>query len=106
MKIQARKLTKKSLFKLILISYSIPFFLFFLLCGIASIFGAETVKWNKEPITGIMGLFAALLMYPIFCLVFSCFAWVASAFGLWVYSKFKKLDIEFVDAEVISTEQA
>lgn len=105
MKIQARKLTKKSLFKVILISYAIPFFIFFLICGISSIFGANTVRWNNETIVGSKGFFAALAMYPFFCLLFSGLSWLGSAFGLWVYSKFKKLELEFVEGEVIDSDR-
>ena len=101
MRIRAKKITKGSLFKLIFIGISIPFLPFFLLCGIASVFGGETVKWGGEPITGLMGLLAAVLMYPVFCLLFSCFAWLGGAFGLWVYSRFRQLELAFEDAEVL-----
>jgi hypothetical protein len=101
LKISARKITKGSLYKLLLIGISIPFLPFFLLCGVASIFGANTVHLGEKPITGIMGLISAVLMYPAFCLMFSGFAWLCIAFGLWFYSKFKKIEISFMDGEVV-----
>lgn len=101
MRIRARKLSKGSLFKLIFISTSVPFFLFFVLCGIASVFGAHTVRVNQSPVTGPTGLLAALAMYPIVTLLFSGFAWLTGAFGLWIYSKFRFLELELVDAEVV-----
>jgi hypothetical protein len=100
-KICARKITKGSLYKLLLIGISIPFSLFFLICGIASMFGANTVHWGEKPITGIMGLISAVLMYPVFCLIFAGLAWLCIAFGLWIYSKFRTIELFFVDDEVV-----
>ena len=101
MKIRAKKLSKGSLFKLIFIGFSVPLLPFFLLCGIASFFGANTVKVGNKPITGIMGLIVSLIMYPIFCITFSSIMWVGSALGLWIYSMFWKIELEFSDAEII-----
>ncbi len=103
MKIRAKKLKKKSLFKLILASSFIPMGLFFLLCGIASVFGAETVEVNNQPLTGIKGFLAALSMYPFFVLFFSAFIWIGGALGLWMYSWFWKVELEFVDGEILSS---
>ena len=101
MRIRARKLTKVSLFKLLFIGFAIPLFPFILVCGIASLFGAHTVTVNEQPVTGVMGLAAALIMYILFCIIFPALMWAEFAIGLWVYSKFRKIEIEFVDAEVI-----
>ena len=84
MRIRARRLSNGSLFKLIFVGVSISLFPFFILCGIASIFGANTVRLNDSPVTGPVGLMAALIMYPIFALGFSCLAWLIGAFGLWI----------------------
>ena len=103
MRIRAKKLSKGSLFKIIFIGLSISFFPFILLCGIASIFGAPTVTVNHQPVTGIMGLAASLIMYPIFCILFSSIMWISIALGLWIYSMFQKIELEFSDADVIDT---
>jgi hypothetical protein len=101
MRIRARRLANGSLFKLIFVGASISLLPFFILCGIASIFGANTVRLNDAPVTGPVGLMAALVMYPVFALGFSCVAWLIGAFGLWIYSKFRFLELELIDAEVI-----
>lgn len=97
MQIEARKISKASLFRLIALGLGCGFLVFFTLCGIASIFGAETVRWNGESVTGIMGLIAAFLMWPVFSLLFTLFIWLVSIFGLWVYSFFGTLKFEFRD---------
>lgn len=106
MRLRARKMSKGSLFKLIFISSAIPLFPFFVLCGIASLFGANTVKVNNAPVTGPMGLVAAMVMYPLFALLFTCFAWLFGAFGLWVYSKIRPLELNLTDVEILGDEIA
>ncbi|NOY70473.1 MAG: hypothetical protein GXP53_13480 [Deltaproteobacteria bacterium] len=101
MKIRARKMTKGSLFKLIFIGFGMPLFPLMLIYGIASLFGAHTVTVNHVPVTGIMGLFSMLLIYPVFCFVFSGMIWVCFALGLWIYSMFGKIELEFVDVDVV-----
>ena len=104
MRVRAKKMTKSSLFRLLFIGFAIPLFPFMLACGIASAFGANTVTVNNRPVTGIMGLVAALIMYPFFCVIFPSIIWVGCAIGLWVYSKFRKINVEFVAGEVIAGE--
>lgn len=101
MRIRAKKLSKGSLFKLIFIGFCVPLVPFILLCGIASVFGAATITVNDRPVTGIMGLITSVIMCPIFCFLFTSIVWVMFAFGLWIYSKFRKIELEFADAEVI-----
>ena len=102
MKIRAGRLSGGSLFKLLLIGISLSMGPFVLLCGILSIFGAGTIKVNDEPVTGIVGLIASIIMVPIFSIIFTCMSWLGIAFGLWLYSKFRKIEISFKDAEVLS----
>ncbi|MBB1465556.1 hypothetical protein H5300_19965 [Vibrio sp. SG41-7] len=95
MEITVKKISKRSLFKMLFIGFSLSFFVFFLVCGIASIFDAETVKWDETPVTGISGLLLALAMWPIFSLFLTLFMWCFVAFGLWIYSLVKPLNLLF-----------
>lgn len=101
MRIRARKLRRGSLFKLIFIGTSASLIPFTLLCGIASVFGAHTVTVNDRPVTGIMGLMASLILGPVLCIMFSAVMWVGFVFGLWIYSMFREIELEFVDGEVV-----
>ena len=93
--VEAKKISKASLFKLMLIGALIGLFLLFLLCGIAAIFGYETVSLNGKPVTGVRGFITALMMWPIFSLFFTCFGWAIITFGLWIYSFFRVLRVAF-----------
>ena len=55
MRISTRGMTKASLFKFLWIGNLAGWFFFFLLCGIASLFGAETITFNQQPVTGAKG---------------------------------------------------
>ena len=46
MEITAKKISKKSLFKLLAIGFTFGVSIFAILCGIAALFGAETVEWS------------------------------------------------------------
>jgi hypothetical protein len=52
-----------------------------------------------------MGLVTALFMYLSFCFTFTCLAWLWIAFGLWIYSKFRKIELSLVDGEIIDEER-
>ncbi|MBU2932553.1 MULTISPECIES: hypothetical protein [Vibrio] len=95
MEITVKKISKRSLFKMLFIGFSLSFFVFFLMCGVASIFGAETVKWEGTPVTGFSGLLLALAMWPIFSLFLTLFMCFFVAFGLWIYSLVKPLKLLF-----------
>ena len=95
MEVVAQKISKKSLFKLLATGLSLGFLVFFSICGVAAIFGAETVHWNEEPITGLNGLITALLMWPFFSLFFTGFIWLVTVFGLWIYSFAKPVKVSF-----------
>lgn len=95
MEVTAKKISKSSIFKIYFIGLSGGFFVLFLIFGVAAIFGAETVKWENQPVTGFMGLITAMLMWPFFSFLFAGFMWLISILGLWLYSFIKPITISF-----------
>lgn len=91
----AKKISKKSLFKLLLVGFTTGLTSFSLLCGIAAIFGAETIQWNGVYRTGIEGLVYSIFMGPVLGVVFACLIWLFLAPGLWFYSFFRPLKLSF-----------
>ncbi len=91
----AKKISKKSLFKLLFIGFTVGLTIFSLLCGIAAIFGAETVQWNGVYRTGFEGLLYSIFMGPVLGIVFSCVIWLFLVPGLWIYSFFQPLKVSF-----------
>ena len=88
-----KKLSTGSIFKLIavgLLCSVIPLSVFF---GFFALFGASTVTWNRQPITGFSGLAASPFIGLFVSLVFTAFLGSLVAFGLWIFSKFNSLQI-------------
>ena len=97
MEVTAQKISKKSLFKLLFIGFFIGLGSFAIICGIAALFGAETVTWNDEVRTGIEGLLYGLLLAPTLAILFTVLTWLPLVFGLWVYSFIRPIKITFKD---------
>lgn len=95
MEVIAKKISKKSLFKILFIGFTTGLTIFSLLCGIAAIFGAETIQWNGIYRTGIEGLIYSIFMGPVLGIVFSCVIWLFIVPGLWIYSFFQPLKVSF-----------
>ncbi|KUJ84384.1 hypothetical protein AWR36_001385 [Microbulbifer flavimaris] len=95
MEITARKISKRSVFKIYFLGLSGGFFFLFLFYGIRALFGAETVKWDGEPVTGVAGLAISVIMWPVMSFIFSAFMWLFSVVGLWMYSLINPITISF-----------
>lgn len=106
MDITAKKITKGSVFKIYFLGLAGGFFVLFFIFGISAMFGAETVKWEEKPITGIMGFVTAMLMWPFFSFFFAGFMWLISILGLWLYSLVKPITISFKDVVKSDTDNA
>jgi hypothetical protein len=99
MEIVAKKISKKSLFKLLFIGLTTGLSMFAIICGIAAFFGAETVQWNGIHRTGIEGLIYGFIMGPFLGFLFACVMWLLIAPGLWVYSFFRPIKVVFKDRQ-------
>ena len=66
-----------------------------LIMGLFAFFGAETIVWNGQHLTGLMGLIASPFVGIMLALIFTGFLGTLFACGLWLYSKFSTLEIEF-----------
>lgn len=91
----AKKISKKSLFKILFIGFTTGLTIFSILCGVAAVFGAETIQWNGIYRTGVEGLLYSIFMGPVLGIVFSCVIWLFLVPGLWIYSFFQPLKVSF-----------
>ena len=95
MDVVAQKISKRSLFKIMFIGFTIGISILCLIFGIAALFGAQTIEWFGEHKTGIEGLLYSLITGPIFGFVFTSIMWFFTVIGLWVYSFINPLRISF-----------
>lgn len=95
MEVVAKKISKKSLFKLLTIGFTVGISIFAILCGIAAYFGSETVEWNGVYKTGFEGFLYSLLIGPVLGFFSACFIWMFTVFGLWIYSFISPVKVTF-----------
>ena len=105
MKLEVKKLSKATVLKIYFIGIGISAMAVTVLSGIAAFFGAETVNWNGEQVTGGAALIYGPLIGLMFTIFASLFFWILSLFGLWVYSFFRPLSLEFIELNIESNVQ-
>lgn len=88
-----QRLSAGTVFKLTAIGLAcslLPLCIFF---GVLAAFGAPTITWNGQHLTGVSGL----AMSPVVGLMMTCFGTLflgsACSFGLWVYSLVRPMSI-------------
>lgn len=82
-----------TLFKLVALGLTLSLIPLTLLLGIFALFGASTVNWNQQPVTGVSGLLTSPLIGLLLATAFTMFLGTCMAFGLWLYSKFRPLTL-------------
>lgn len=67
----------------------------FALLGILASAGLVNLTWNNEVVTGARALVVGPIMGAIFALLCTAIFGSSLAFGLWIYSKFRTLCLEY-----------
>lgn len=91
--IRIQRLSAGTIFKLAAIGLGCSFIPLSVFFGVLAAFGAQTVTWNGQHLTGLSGL----AMSPVIGLMVSGIGTVllgsACAFGLWLYSFVRPMSI-------------
>ena len=98
-KIEIKRLATGTIFKILIFGSLFSIVPFSLLMGILSLFGASTVSWNGQPLTGITGLIASPFIGVFIALLFSGIFGLFLSAGLWVYSRFKPTVLHYWKSE-------
>lgn len=93
--LEIKRLSTGTVFKIMLIGGFCSLIPFSVLMGILSLFGASSVTWNNQPLTGVHGLIAAPFIGAFTALLISGLFGLFIAAGLWLYSKFKPLTLHY-----------
>ena len=94
-KIEIKRLAMGTIFKVLILGSLFSLVPFSLLMGILSLFGASTVSWNGQPLTGITGLIASPFIGAFIALLFSGIFGLFLSAGLWIYSRFKPMVLHY-----------
>jgi hypothetical protein len=87
------RLSTGSVFKLVTIGTLCSIIPLCLLFGVFAMFGAHTLSWNGQPVTGFTAILAAPFIGAFISALFIAFYGSMCAFGLWAYSRFMTLTI-------------
>ncbi|MBL8469415.1 hypothetical protein [Methyloversatilis discipulorum] len=91
--ITVQRISAGTLFKLAGLGLVLTMLPFALLMGCLALFGASTVSWNQEPLTGISGFVASPIIGLVLAAVFTMLLGTSMALGLWLYSRFRPLTL-------------
>ncbi|MEB4675877.1 hypothetical protein MXL54_13980 [Enterobacteriaceae bacterium G50] len=92
-----KRIKPSSIYRLMLIGLGIPLQIFAVVCGVMGIFGADMVKWNNQPVHGILALPAAIFSALFVTVLFTAFLGSVVCLGLWIYSRFRPLQVKTLD---------
>lgn len=94
-----RKVRAASIYKLLLLGLLNSFVPLGVVFGISGFFGADTVKWNQQPIHGAAALVAGPAFSAFIAVFFTGFLGSLACLGLWLLSRFRSLSIRVVMAQ-------
>ncbi len=80
-------LSMGSVMKLLFIANVMVWGLFGLGIGIAALFGADTVTWNKEPVRGLTGFLGAQAIAAILCFLGTAVTGLLATLGIRLYGR-------------------
>jgi hypothetical protein len=92
-----KRIKPSSIYRLMLIGLGIPLQIFAVISGVMGIFGADMVKWNNQPVHGILALPAAIVSALFITVLFTALLGSVICLGLWIYSRFRPLEVKTLD---------
>lgn len=98
MLVECNRISKKSLLALLLAGVGLGSFFVFLLLVVIGLFVSGSVTLSGEIMAELPGPIEALLLWPIFALVWTLITWLFSILGLWTIGKLFPLKFEFRDS--------
>ena len=93
--IEIRRFSFASVYKILAIASGCSMVPLAVMMGLFAFFGAPTIVWNGQHLTGLMGLIASPFVGIMLALIFTGFLGTLFACGLWLYSKFGSMEIEY-----------
>jgi len=92
----AQRLRGGTIIKTILIGNTIGCSLLVSIAGVFALFGAESIQWNEQYVTGIKGFIASPFIGAFIGFLFGLFTAFFTYIGLRVLSLFRPLTVEYV----------
>lgn len=103
-KLELHRIAAGSIYKLVFTGLLFGLLPLCVLFGIMALFGMSTVTWNDQPVTGPSALVVSPLIGVFLSLLFTAILGSVIALGLWVFSKFRPMNIYVFPATNRSSE--
>lgn len=97
MLIDSKNISKKSLFKLLLIGLGVGSLLLWLLLSILSSFASGNISLSLESTPGFAQFLEVLATWPLFALLWIGFTWLSLMLGLTIVNRFTSLTLKTKD---------
>lgn len=98
--LEVKKISVGTVFKIVAIGLSTLFVIFGVISEIMGVMGFDTgITFNNQPVTGIKAIVLAPLFSLIGALIMTAIFGSMIALGLWIYSFFKPIKIEYEDTK-------
>lgn len=97
MTIEAKNISKKSLFKMLLVGFGAGSLPLWLLFSILSIFGSGSLSMTFDSASGLEGFLEILVTWPFFALIWAGFTWLFLILGLAIVNRFTSLTLATKD---------
>ncbi|MER0126307.1 hypothetical protein [Franconibacter daqui] len=95
--VSVKQIKPGSIYRILLTGLGTSLMLLCFLFGLLACFGYDTLNWNNKPIHGLLALPASLAMGLFFSVILTALIGTLTCAGLWIYSRFRRLDINVVE---------
>ena len=102
--IQIRRLTARTVFRIVALGLLVPIIGFTLMCGLLAYSGTQAVFVNGRPVTGSDGLLLSMALAPMFWALASVLIWLQLIVGLWFYSLVRPIEIRYIPTKSTTLE--
>jgi hypothetical protein len=99
--VKVERISFATLFKIIYIGNLIFPSILLVILSVFSFFGFEVLRFGDSYLLGMEGLIKGLLTVPfmfLFALVWTIFFWTSYMISLWIYSKWRPMNLSFIPA--------
>jgi len=97
--ITLKRFTAGSLFSLVALGTFAVIAPFSLFCGIAAVFGADTVSFSGRPVHGVWAIVEVVILVPLFTAIFSGIAWLMAYPTVFLLGKLGPLTLRYIPSQ-------
>lgn len=95
--IEARSISKRSLFKLLIVGFGCGSLILWLLISALSMYASGSLTWEIEAERGLARFFDTFILWPVFALLWVAFTWFFLVVGMLLVNRFSTVTVKIRD---------